>query len=274
MGDYKSKREQKKADAAKRQRITGIPKLEDAGGPDSQKCSLILTEGDSAKALANEDANEAMVEEGRMRMQRKVGMEVAVKLQERSTEEPTPESSSVPEVLKRKGRAKTHNSATKKPPLADTNKDVEVLQLKEQLVVYNSPQYKQQTNKSSTGTAAEINNIVTETKDSESDCLIIQGTTGEEKTYGDNMDVNEKFEQQIASATKRAMKGVGNHASKGMEIKPNTSERKRATSNKPQQEAPSKELSSNGVKPVKSTGVSPERKVRKTSTSPFSKNSG
>ena len=47
-----------------------------------------------------------------------------------------------------------------------------------------------QTNKSSTGTAAEISNIVTETKDSESDCLIIQGTTGEEKTYGDNIDVN------------------------------------------------------------------------------------
>ncbi|XP_058196759.1 DNA topoisomerase 2-like isoform X1 [Rhododendron vialii] len=53
--DYKLKREQKKADAAKRKRITGIPKLEDAndaGGENSNKCTLILTEGDSAKALA------------------------------------------------------------------------------------------------------------------------------------------------------------------------------------------------------------------------------
>ena len=70
------------------------------------------------------------------------------------------------------------------------------------------------------------------------------------------------------------MKGVGNPGFNGMEIEPNTSARKKATANKPQQETPSKELSSNGVKPVKSTGVSPERKVGKTSTSPFSKNSG
>ena len=36
-------------------RLTGIPKLEDAndaGGKLSSECSLILTEGDSAKALA------------------------------------------------------------------------------------------------------------------------------------------------------------------------------------------------------------------------------
>ena len=39
----------------KKQRLTGIPKLEDAnfaGGPRSLECTLILTEGDSAKALA------------------------------------------------------------------------------------------------------------------------------------------------------------------------------------------------------------------------------
>lgn len=45
----------KKTDGAKRQRITGIPKLEDAndaGGRNSDKCTLVLTEGDSAKALA------------------------------------------------------------------------------------------------------------------------------------------------------------------------------------------------------------------------------
>jgi DNA topoisomerase II len=40
---------------AKRMRLTGIPKLDDAneaGGRNSEKCTLILTEGDSAKALA------------------------------------------------------------------------------------------------------------------------------------------------------------------------------------------------------------------------------
>ncbi|XP_042515857.1 DNA topoisomerase 2-like isoform X3 [Macadamia integrifolia] len=45
----------KKSDGTKRQRITGITKLEDAndaGGWNSEKCTLILTEGDSAKALA------------------------------------------------------------------------------------------------------------------------------------------------------------------------------------------------------------------------------
>jgi len=45
----------KKSDGVKRARITGIPKLDDAnwaGTPKSEQCSLILTEGDSAKALA------------------------------------------------------------------------------------------------------------------------------------------------------------------------------------------------------------------------------
>ena len=39
----------------KKQRLLGIPKLEDAnwaGTRNADKCSLILTEGDSAKALA------------------------------------------------------------------------------------------------------------------------------------------------------------------------------------------------------------------------------
>jgi DNA topoisomerase-2 len=45
----------KKSDGVKRARIVGIPKLDDAnwaGTPKSDQCSLILTEGDSAKALA------------------------------------------------------------------------------------------------------------------------------------------------------------------------------------------------------------------------------
>lgn len=45
----------KKEDGKKRGRISGIPKLDDAnkaGGKESAKCTLILTEGDSAKAMA------------------------------------------------------------------------------------------------------------------------------------------------------------------------------------------------------------------------------
>jgi DNA topoisomerase-2 len=45
----------KKSDGVKRSKITGIPKLDDAnwaGTPKSDQCTLILTEGDSAKALA------------------------------------------------------------------------------------------------------------------------------------------------------------------------------------------------------------------------------
>ncbi|EIW70432.1 hypothetical protein TREMEDRAFT_43154 [Tremella mesenterica DSM 1558] len=45
----------KKSDGAKRSRISGIVKLEDAnnaGGRNASRCTLILTEGDSAKALA------------------------------------------------------------------------------------------------------------------------------------------------------------------------------------------------------------------------------
>ncbi|XP_002972906.2 DNA topoisomerase 2 isoform X2 [Selaginella moellendorffii] len=53
--DFKQSKELKKNDGAKRQRLTGIAKLDDAndaGGKNSEACTLILTEGDSAKALA------------------------------------------------------------------------------------------------------------------------------------------------------------------------------------------------------------------------------
>lgn len=52
---FKQTKELKKTDGAKRGRLAGIPKLDDAneaGGRNSDKCTLILTEGDSAKALA------------------------------------------------------------------------------------------------------------------------------------------------------------------------------------------------------------------------------
>lgn len=52
---FKQQKELKKQDGTKTQRITGIPKLDDAndaGGRNSADCTLILTEGDSAKALA------------------------------------------------------------------------------------------------------------------------------------------------------------------------------------------------------------------------------
>ncbi|KAM0917024.1 hypothetical protein ACQ4PT_009770 [Festuca glaucescens] len=53
--DFKLKKDLKKTDGTKRSNILGIPKLDDAndaGGKESDKCTLILTEGDSAKALA------------------------------------------------------------------------------------------------------------------------------------------------------------------------------------------------------------------------------
>ncbi|KAL7227532.1 hypothetical protein ACSBR1_022397 [Camellia fascicularis] len=53
--DFKQSKDLKKTDRTKRQRITGITKLEDAndvGGKSSDKCTLILTEGVSAKAVA------------------------------------------------------------------------------------------------------------------------------------------------------------------------------------------------------------------------------
>ncbi|GLJ21974.1 hypothetical protein SUGI_0411630 [Cryptomeria japonica] len=53
--DFKQKKELKKTDGTKKKDRHDIPKLEDAnkaGGKESEKCTLILTEGDSAKALA------------------------------------------------------------------------------------------------------------------------------------------------------------------------------------------------------------------------------
>ncbi|KAK1370431.1 DNA topoisomerase 2 [Heracleum sosnowskyi] len=53
--NFKLSKDLKKTDGSKKSRITGIPKLEDAndaGGSQSHKCTLILTEGDSAKSLA------------------------------------------------------------------------------------------------------------------------------------------------------------------------------------------------------------------------------
>ncbi|CAA0808911.1 DNA topoisomerase 2 [Striga hermonthica] len=53
--EFKQKKELKKTDGSKDRRIYGLAKLADAneaGGRNSEKCTLILTEGDSAKALA------------------------------------------------------------------------------------------------------------------------------------------------------------------------------------------------------------------------------
>ncbi|KAG6581568.1 DNA topoisomerase 2, partial [Cucurbita argyrosperma subsp. sororia] len=53
--NFKQSKDLKKTDGAKTEKISGIEKLEDAncaGGKNSEKCTLILTEGDSAKALA------------------------------------------------------------------------------------------------------------------------------------------------------------------------------------------------------------------------------
>jgi DNA topoisomerase II len=51
----KDAKDNSKTDGKKQSRITGIPKLDDAthaGTKESAKCTLILTEGDSAKAMA------------------------------------------------------------------------------------------------------------------------------------------------------------------------------------------------------------------------------
>ena len=55
LGAAKVERELKKTDGSKRSHITGIPKLDDAnwaGTTRSLECTLVITEGDSAKALA------------------------------------------------------------------------------------------------------------------------------------------------------------------------------------------------------------------------------
>lgn len=53
--ESKDKKDMKKTDGKKQTKITGIPKLDDAvyaGSSKSHECTLILTEGDSAKAMA------------------------------------------------------------------------------------------------------------------------------------------------------------------------------------------------------------------------------
>ena len=55
LGAAKVEKELKKTDGSKKTRITGVPKLDDAnwaGTHKSHECTLIVTEGDSAKALA------------------------------------------------------------------------------------------------------------------------------------------------------------------------------------------------------------------------------
>lgn len=52
---FKQSKDLKKNDGKKKSRLTGIVKLDDAnmaGGRKASECTLILTEGDSAKALA------------------------------------------------------------------------------------------------------------------------------------------------------------------------------------------------------------------------------
>ena len=55
LSKFKEMKELKKTDGSRKSKIFGIPKLDDAnkaGSGDSSKCTLIITEGDSAKTLA------------------------------------------------------------------------------------------------------------------------------------------------------------------------------------------------------------------------------
>ncbi|GJP74296.1 hypothetical protein CLOP_g4904 [Closterium sp. NIES-67] len=55
LAAHKQSKDLKKSDGSKRQRVSGIVKLDDAneaGGRNAEHCTLILTEGDSAKTLA------------------------------------------------------------------------------------------------------------------------------------------------------------------------------------------------------------------------------
>ncbi len=55
LSKFKEQKELKKTDGARKSKITGIPKLDDAnwaGTTKSSQCTLIITEGDSAKTLA------------------------------------------------------------------------------------------------------------------------------------------------------------------------------------------------------------------------------
>lgn len=55
LSKFKEMKELKKSDGTRKSKITGIPKLDDAnkaGTAQSSKCTLIVTEGDSAKTLA------------------------------------------------------------------------------------------------------------------------------------------------------------------------------------------------------------------------------
>src|SRR5210317_1107484 len=55
LSKFKEMKELQKSDGARKSKITGIPKLDDAnkaGTQQSGKCTLIITEGDSAKSLA------------------------------------------------------------------------------------------------------------------------------------------------------------------------------------------------------------------------------
>lgn len=133
--------------------------------------------------------------------------------------------------------------------------------------------------KSSTGTPAEANDTAIQVPDRENGCVMAQRPTPireEKTTEGDNIHVDAQFDSQIVSAVEWAMKGVAgnNPTTNATEIEMTAETRKRATTttttanNPPQHQLPSQE-----VKPVESTGVSPEKKVRKTSTSPFGKKS-
>ena len=57
IAEFRENKELKKSDGKKQKNLKDLTKLddaEDAGGPNSQNCRLILTEGDSAKAFAKE----------------------------------------------------------------------------------------------------------------------------------------------------------------------------------------------------------------------------
>ncbi|KAH7527866.1 hypothetical protein FEM48_Zijuj05G0012000 [Ziziphus jujuba var. spinosa] len=198
--------------------------------------------------------------------------EAVVEMME-TTSSSTMEMEKAPEVVKPKGRAVSRKAPTKKQEkpaviLDDDDDDDEVLELKERLAAYNL--------ESSPDRPADMESeapqVPVQKKEPTKRAAAQKKASVNLTTISDDEDENfdEDFELETGAAAKK--KGGRKAAANTKASKPNAAAAKRGAANK-QPRTLGQRLVTEMLKPAETSGISPEKKVRKMRASPFNKKS-
>lgn len=189
------------------------------------------------------------------------------------------DAGNAPEAFKPEPRGHTKKAPAKKVTVVESDEDEEVLSLKDRLASYNLDSSPYQS-------AMETGAVLSQEEQRKKEPSRRKASRKASSTFtdisdGDDADddmptILEDDEQdfelvEAPKGRKQRGKKPANEKAKGGKVGTTATRKRRSTQGKP---APSQKLITEVQKPVENVGISPEKKVRKTSASPLNKKSG